>query len=128
MVDRRHSLRLHGLHRQSNALQQRSDDALAVLQQSCQNVDRLQLRVAMLAGEIVSPLDSLLRLHGQFVPSNCHNSLLKLRRPLGHHYEPYEMYECWIRTVVLFFAMSRPREKGGDFRSASLTICCLFVP
>ena len=38
------------------------------------------------------------------------------------------MYECRFLTVFFTLAMPRPKEKGGDFRSASLTICCLFVP
>ncbi len=49
---------------QSHALQQRRDDAFAILEQGRENVNRLQFRIAMLTGEIVRPLHRLLRLHG----------------------------------------------------------------
>jgi len=49
---------------QSNPLQQRSNDALAILQQRRQYVNRLQLRIAVLAGQIVRPLHGFLRLNG----------------------------------------------------------------
>ena len=49
---------------QSYALQQRRNDAFAVFQQRGQNMCRLQLRIAVLAGEIVRPLHGFLRFHG----------------------------------------------------------------
>ena len=54
---------LHRRHMQPYALQQRRDDAFAVFQQRRQNVHRLQLRIAVLAGEIVRPLHRFLRFH-----------------------------------------------------------------
>ena len=59
-------------HMQADALQHGGNDAFAVFHQRRQNVHRLQLRIAVLAGEIVRPLHRLLRLYGQFVPTNCH--------------------------------------------------------
>ena len=55
---------LHRGHMQSHALQQRRDDAFAIFEQRGQNMYRLQLRIAMLAGEIVRPLHGFLRFHG----------------------------------------------------------------
>ena len=46
---------------QPHALQQRRDDAFVIFHQRSQNVHRLQLRIAVLAGEIVRPLHRLLR-------------------------------------------------------------------
>ncbi len=60
----RHRLLLHRLDLQAHPLQQWTDDAFVVLQQSRQYVDRLQLRIAMLAGEVVRPLHRLLGLYG----------------------------------------------------------------
>ncbi len=60
LLDLAHRLSLHRGHVQSHALQKRRNDALAVLDQRRQNVDRLQLRITMLAGEIVRPLHRLL--------------------------------------------------------------------
>ncbi len=56
-----HDLGLHRLGMQSYTLQQRRHDAFAIFQQRRQNVDRLQLRIAVLAGQIVRPLHGLLR-------------------------------------------------------------------
>ena len=64
LLDRRHGLRLDGGHLQAHAFQQGSDDALVVLQQRRQNVDRLQLRITVLAGDVVRPLHRLLGLYG----------------------------------------------------------------
>ena len=64
LLDLAHGLGLHVWHVQSHALQQRRNDALAVFDQRGQNMDRLQLRIAVLAGEIVRPLHRLLRLYG----------------------------------------------------------------
>ncbi len=63
-VDLAHGLGLHRRHMQAYALQQRRDDAVAVFQQRRQNMCRLQLRVAVLAGEIVRPLHGFLRFYG----------------------------------------------------------------
>ena len=54
-----------GLHRRrmhAHALQHRRDDALGIFHQRGQNVHRLQLGIAVLAGEIVRPLHRFLRL------------------------------------------------------------------
>ena len=72
LADLARHLGLHRRHVQSHPLQQRSNDALAVFQQRAQYVYRLQLRIAVLAGQIVCPLHGFLRLHGQFVPTYCH--------------------------------------------------------
>ncbi len=64
LVDFARDLGLHHGHMQSHPLQQRRDDAFVIFQQRCQYVYRLQLRIAVLAGDVVRPLHRLLRLHG----------------------------------------------------------------
>ncbi len=64
LLDLAHCLGLHRRYVQSNALKQGGYDAFVVLQQRCQYVNRLQLGIAVLAGEIVRPLHCLLRLYG----------------------------------------------------------------
>ena len=64
LLDLAHRFRLHGVGMQAHALQQGRDDAFVVFDQRRQNVHRLQLRIAMLAGEIVRPLHRLLRFNG----------------------------------------------------------------
>ena len=64
LLDLARDLGLHRRHMQSHPLQQRSHDAFAIFHQRRQYVHRLQLRIAVLAGEIVRPLHRLLRFYG----------------------------------------------------------------
>ncbi len=63
-IDLAHCLGLERGHRHADPLQHRRNDALGVFDQRSQNVYRLHLRIAVLAGEIVRPLHGLLSLDG----------------------------------------------------------------
>ena len=52
----------------------RRDDALAVFNERQQQMQRLHLGVAKSGGALLRLLQCLLRLDGQFFPTNCHNS------------------------------------------------------
>ena len=64
----------HGLRTDADLLQHRRDDAFFVLQQRRQQMDRQQLRIAVLGGEFVRALHRFLRFHCEFVPTNCHRN------------------------------------------------------
>ena len=62
-LDLAHGLGLHRRYMHAHALQHRRNDAFAIFQQRGQDMYRLQLRIAVLAGEIVRPLHRFLRLN-----------------------------------------------------------------
>ena len=63
------------LHGNANFFEHRQNHALAVCDQAQQQMHRLQLRIAQLRGLRDCLLHCLLRLDGQFVPANSHNSI-----------------------------------------------------
>jgi hypothetical protein len=64
----------------AHLLQHRRHNALSIFEQRCQQVQRLQFRIAVLGCKLARALDRLLRFYRKFVPANCHgmNSLQKL--------------------------------------------------
>ena len=56
----------------ADLLQNRRHDAFAVFDESCQQMQRHQLGVAVLGGEVVGALDRFLRLYRKSVPTDGH--------------------------------------------------------
>ena len=56
--------------------QHRRDDAFLVFEQRGEQVNRTQLGIAMLGGELVRALDGFLRFDGEFVPTDGHGEPL----------------------------------------------------
>ncbi len=61
-----------GLRADADFFQHGRDDAFFVFEQRGEQVNRTQLGIAMLGGELVRALDGFLRFHGEFVPTDCH--------------------------------------------------------
>ncbi len=63
----------------ADLLQQRPHDALALVQQRGQQVQRLDLRIASVGGELLRALHGLLGFDRQFVESKCHELMSGVR-------------------------------------------------
>ena len=66
----------HGLRADADLFQHRRNNAFLVLEQRRQQVQRQQLRIAVLGGELVPALDGFLRFYCEFVPTDCHGDSL----------------------------------------------------
>ena len=64
----------HGLRTDTDLLQHRRNDAFFIFNQRRQQMERCQLRIAVLGSEFVSALHSLLRFYGKFIQTDRHNS------------------------------------------------------
>ena len=75
-LNRAVDLAQYGLRTNADFLQHRRDDAFFILEQCSQKMQRLQLGIAVLGGQIVGALHRLLRLYSKFFPTDCHKFLL----------------------------------------------------
>ena len=62
----------HGLRADPDFFEHRRNNAFLVFKQRGEQVKRPQLRIAVLGGEFVRPLDGFLRFDGKFVPTDWH--------------------------------------------------------
>ena len=66
----------NGLRADADFFEHRRNDAFFVFEQGGEQVDRQQLGIAVLGGEVVRALDGFLRFYGEFVPTDGHGKLL----------------------------------------------------
>ena len=93
------------------------DDALAVFEQGEQEVDGLDLGVAEFGGALLRLLDCLLRLDGEFFPTNGHEKQLlaaSFSAPSLHSLQESscQSLHC-IEILFLHYLMQKRRRRAG---------------
>ena len=61
-----------GLRADADLFQNRRNDAFLIFEQRSEQMNRLQLGIAVLGGELARALDGFLRFNGKFVPTDGH--------------------------------------------------------
>jgi hypothetical protein len=74
LIDFGVDLAQNGLRADADFFEDGGNDAFFVFEESCEQMDRLQLGIAVLRSELAGALDSFLRFDGKFVPTDGHGS------------------------------------------------------
>ena len=78
LLDLAIDLAQHGLRADADLLEHGRNDAFFVFKQRSQQMQRLQLWIAVLRREFVRALDGFLRFYSKFVPTDCHGKTSNL--------------------------------------------------